>query len=120
MEKYKNLYITVLTVFTLICSACSSDESSNAIFTDDEIPRIFFENTWLNVQSIDSNTILSFNTTVSPNDGATYKWTLDGVIISQTKNLEYLVTQDPGVYTLTFEVNRNEVVNTRTAQLTVN
>ena len=108
------LVLTVL--FSLV--GCAVDEGSDAVFADDEYPKIFFV-VWETAVTVEAGEELDYAPVVSPNDGATYKWTFGAETIAETKDLQY-TPDTPGTYELIFEVTRNGLVSSRTAQVTVN
>ncbi|MBI6120104.1 hypothetical protein [Salegentibacter maritimus] len=119
MKTYINKHILLLLSFIVFMVSCTPDEDSKSVFADDELPKIFFVN-WSASQSINANGTLIHSPVVSPNDGAIYEWTLESETISEEKDLNYIVTETPGVYTLTFTVTRNGISTYRTTELTVN
>lgn len=62
---------------------------------------------------------MTFSMIVSPNDGSvSYRWLLDGEIISDFKDFEYTFYV-PGEYELRFEAEKDGVINYRVYKLTV-
>lgn len=111
-------YVTFLIFTILIFSACNNNEGSQSVFGYDELPKIFFT-TWAANQSVVKDSIISYSPFVSPADGATYKWTLDGVVISTEKNLKYKAIKDIGAYDFRFDVERHGLSTYRKALLNV-
>lgn len=62
--------------------------------------------------------ILELKPNVSPSDGASYKWTLDGKVISTEKDLNYPIEEEM-IGVLKFEVVRKDASNSRTTNLLV-
>lgn len=111
------IYLLFIFIAALAFTSCKDDQSSQAEFAKDEVPRIFFDN-WNPKLEIEVGKTVKLSPMVSPSDGATFKWTLDGSPITTTKELSY-VANTIGEYELKFEVERNGVKNSRTTTLTV-
>lgn len=115
MKTLKYLFLTIIPFLAFY--SCTSDDADNPDFTNDELPRIFFTS-WQEYTSAKVGDVLTYAPNVSPSDGATYKWTLDGEVISTEKDLSYAITEEfAGV--LQFEVTRYDQVNTRTTNILV-
>lgn len=110
-------YILFIITSLLVFQGCSDDEKNQSVFADDELPRIFMEQ-WAGTQSVKKGGTVKWNPEVSPSDGASYQWTLNGEVVSTEKNYEQTFPE-VGVHELKFEVTRNGVVNSRTAKLLV-
>lgn len=110
-------YILFIITSLLVFQGCSDDEKNQSVFADDELPRIFMEQ-WAGTQTVKKGGTVKWNPEVSPSDGATYKWTLDGEVISTEKAYEQTFPE-LGIHELKFEVTRNGVVNSRVAKLLV-
>ncbi len=94
----------------------SDDSAENPTFGDSDMPRIYRD--WLPNLVYNVGDTLRLDHPVSPSDGATFAWKLDGEVISNEMTLEYILT-DFGNFTLEFEVERNGIKNFRTAALVV-
>lgn len=114
MKRVKSIYIILLSVFIL--SGCDDDNSGNPSFAADELPKIFME--WSNTFIFDLNEVIKMTPQVSPSDNATYKWTVDGKVVSTDIVLEYTVTEKEP-FELKFEVERNGKSTSRTAKVEV-
>lgn len=110
-------YILFLIAATFMFQACDDHDKSQSFFADDELPRIFMEQ-WTAIQPVSTGGTIKWAPEISPSDGATYKWTYDGQVVSTEKNLNHSVTE-LGEYELKFEVTRNGVVNSRTTTILV-
>ncbi len=88
----------------------------NPTFASDAIPRIFG---WETNYGTDIEDPISITVQVSPSDGVTYSWMLDGVEVSTDPTFEKLF-DDPKEYDIHLEVTRNGVTNTRTGVIAVN
>ncbi|HYG37252.1 MAG TPA: glycosyl hydrolase family 18 protein [Cytophagales bacterium] len=114
----KNLrYILIIQLaFALLFSGCK-EEDTNPVFTDDAIPRIFGWSTD-NIYTTNITDTLSIGLKVSPSEGATYEWTVDGQSVGNSTTLEYLFSE-PKSYAVKFAVTRNGVTNSREAEVIV-
>ena len=114
MKSIKSILIIPALLMGLFFMGCE-DHVENPSFADDEVPRIF---NWVNAYTtlIDSTFVIA--PPVSPADGATFKWLVDGVEVAATKEFEYIFTE-PRNYEVKFVVTRNGVVNSRTGQVLV-
>ena len=117
MKKF-NEYIVLIVSTICILTGCSTNEESQVVFGKNELPKIYMVS-WQTNQSVLIGKAIVFSPSVSPSDGATYKWTLDGVVISTEKNLNYIVTNAPGSYNFRFDVERNGQTTYRTAIIKV-
>jgi hypothetical protein len=114
IDKYAFILISTI----LLLSACAVNEDSEAVFAQNELPKIFLTS-WSASQSVAISKVLKYTPQVSPSDGATYKWILGPDTISREKDLEYTVVQAVGTYDFKFEVERNGRIIYRTAILKV-
>ena len=114
MKNLKYILFLILPLFAFY--GCEDDDGSNPGFGEKEIPHIYV--TWSENMAYKVGDIVSIEPQISPSDGATYKWTLNGEVISTEKDLSYRIP-DYLVGVLKFEVTRNEVSNSRTANLLV-
>jgi len=114
MKALKYLLIIILPMFAFI--SCEDDDGENPAFADDETPRIFMD--WQEFVTRKVGDVLSYTPNVSPSDGATYKWTIDGEVISTEKDLEYKLDRLI-MGELRFEVTRNSKTNGRVTNLVV-
>ncbi|MDR1199625.1 MAG: hypothetical protein LBK94_11570 [Prevotellaceae bacterium] len=96
--------------------SCTDDDFDNPAFGGDDVPVIFLE--WAENMAFSVGDVIRINPQVSPSDGVTYKWIFDDEVVSTEKNLEYAVTEF-GTFVLKFEVERNGVKNSRTANVLV-
>ena len=92
------------------------DESSQAFFADDELPKIFME--WSNVMVVEATDILSFSPRVSPSDNANFSWSINGREISTSLELNYEFFEDDD-FVLRFDVERNGIRTHRTANVMI-
>lgn len=115
MTKIKNILFAIMALFIL--HGCTDDSANNPVFADDEMPVIF--GTWQSTIAVQYGDTIVFDLQISPSEGATYKWMLDGEIISTEKKLAHEVIESTGEHTLYFEVDRNGVKNSRTATVLV-
>ena len=113
MKTLRYILIAIIPLFAL-CSC--EDEVGNPSFESDDIPRIYIE--WQEYTAKKVNDVLSFKPQISPSDGASYTWTLDGDTISTEKDLEYKITEEM-IGVLKFEVTRNDQINSRTTNVLV-
>ena len=105
------IYIVAATILAVSFKSCD-DQSSQAFFADDELPKIFMD--WSNVQVVENGDSIIFTPMVSPSDGATFSWTINGRQIANTKELRHEV-DETGDFVLRFEVERNGVRTHRVA-----
>lgn len=114
MKTLKYLLFAIVPLFML--TGCEDDDGKNPSFADDEVPRIYMD--WQEFVTRKVGDVLKFTPNVSPSDGATYEWTLDGEVISTDKDLEYnldrLIMGE-----LRFVVTRKDAANSRTTNLVV-
>lgn len=96
--------------------SCKNDDGNNPGFDDDEVPRIYVE--WQQYTARKVGDVVSIKPSVSPSDGASYRWTLDGEVLSTEKDLEYKIEKEM-IGVLKFEVVRKESSNSRTTNLLV-
>ncbi|HTJ48071.1 MAG TPA: glycosyl hydrolase family 18 protein [Cyclobacteriaceae bacterium] len=114
MNNIKSIFYIPIVLIALLFSGCD-DTAENPTFSSDEIPRIF---NWVNTYTTNIVDSLVLDPPVSPSQGATYKWTIDGVEVSAKKHFNHTFDEAKN-YTIKFEVTRNGVVNSRTAQVIV-
>ncbi|MCV9388766.1 glycosyl hydrolase family 18 protein [Reichenbachiella ulvae] len=116
MNLYRSIIkITLGLAFMAVFLSCE-EEVQNPGFESDDIPRIFG---WEQIYGVDIEDSLYINVQVSPSDGVTYSWQLDGEEISTDPNLKYKF-EDPSTYEVHLAIMRNGVPNTRTATVEVN
>lgn len=115
MKTLKYILYIILPIFLL--QGCEDHDKNQSFFADDELPRIFME-TWSGTQPVELGGTVKWVPEVSPSDGASYEWTLDGEVITTEKDFEY-TANELGEYDLKFEVTRNGVTNSRSAKLLV-
>ena len=106
----------ILFAFTsfFLLQGCN-DEEWKSSFADDELPKIYLSN-WSTTQAVNLGTILKWTPIVSPSDGASFKWTKSGTVISEEKDFEFPV-EEQGEFELKFEVTRNGVSTSRTTTI---
>lgn len=114
MKALKYLLFAIIPLF--VFSSCENDDGENPSFADDEVPRIFMD--WQEYTARQVGDVLTYTPIISPSDGATYKWTLDGKVISTEKDLSYTIAEEI-IGVLEFEVTRKDATNTRTTNLLV-
>ncbi|HEY3403120.1 MAG TPA: glycosyl hydrolase family 18 protein [Ohtaekwangia sp.] len=110
------LYISMIAIAGCFAAGCD-DEASNPVFSDEDVPRIFGWST-VNKYFIDIKDSLILSMKVSPENGASFKWTIDGEAVEDSKVLRYKFDEIRS-YEVKFEVNRNGVINSRTAEVIV-
>jgi hypothetical protein len=69
---------------------------------------------WANVSVVEVGDSLIFTPLVSPSDGATFSWTINGREVANTKELRHEVTET-GDFVLRFDVERNGIRTHRVA-----
>jgi len=115
--KTKTNHILFLLLAILIFSACGTNDESQSVFGENELPKIYLN--W----SVNQNAVfgdkIKFSPIVSPTNGARFKWTLNDIVISTDKDLVYNVLNAVGVYDFRFVVERNGQTTYRKAILTV-
>ena len=104
MKTLKYILFAVASLFLL--QGCNDNDWSTS-FADDELPKIYMNN-WTATQAVNLGTILKWEPIVSPSDGATFRWTKNGEVISEEKDFEYTV-EEQGEFELKFEVTRNGI-----------
>lgn len=114
MKLMKYIYASFLIV--LMFSACQDDNASNPSFADDEMPCIYMD--WAGTYVYKVGDVIKFAAQVSPADGATFRWLVDDMVVSETTSVEYTI-ESAEPFTLRFEVERNGIKNFRMAQVTV-
>lgn len=110
---FKLFIISILGI--VIHSGCT-EEAVNPEFNDDDIPRILTN--WQNILTLRLDDSLKLSPQVSPSDGATYKWELNGQEVSTARDFNWKATE-LGDYELMFTVSRNGITNSRTAQIAI-
>ena len=101
----------------LLFFGCVNDSADNPAFGDQDVPSIYVG--WQTSMAYKIGETIHIEPKVSPSDGATYRWTLDGREIATTKDLSYTLTELLVNAELKFEVARNGVSNSRTATVFV-
>lgn len=114
MKDLKYILFALLPLFALY--SCEDDDGKNPSFGDEDVPHIYVD--WQENRAAKVGDIVDIPLQVSPSDGATYEWTLDGVVISKERDLKYPITENM-VRELKFVVTRNGIQNSRTANLLV-
>ena len=112
MKTLKYILFAVASLFLL--QGCSDDDWSTS-FADDELPKIYMSS-WNATQAVNIGTILKWEPIVSPSDGASFKWTKNGVVVSEEKDFEYAV-EVVEEFELKLEVTRNGVSTHRVATI---
>ncbi|MDR0508166.1 MAG: hypothetical protein LBH32_15320 [Dysgonamonadaceae bacterium] len=97
--------------------ACVDDSAENPPFGEKDVPHIYV--TWQTNMAYKLGQTMTFTPMVSPSDGATYRWTLNGEEISTEKDLSYPLNNFLFNAELKFEVTRNSVSNSRKASVLV-
>lgn len=116
MKILRNNYIILILAIVVSITGCE-ENVENPEFADDAIPRIFgwsLSNTY--VTPLEEP--FELNPEVSPSNGATYKWFVDGELVATTKNLSYQFTEVVE-HEIRFEVERNGIVNYRQADVLI-
>jgi len=116
MKTIKNILFAMAAVILSVSLWSCDDQSSQAFFADDELPKIFME--WSNVQVVEEGDTIAFTPIVSPSDNANFSWTINGVEIANTKELRHVVTETED-FVLRFEVERNGIRTHRTADFMI-
>ena len=112
MKTLKYILFAITSLFLL--QGCSDDDWSPS-FAEDELPKIYLTN-WTATQAANIGTTFKWEPIVSPSDGATYKWTKNGNLLSEEKNFEYVVEKQEE-FELKFEVIRNGVSTHRVTNI---
>ncbi|MFA5330378.1 MAG: glycosyl hydrolase family 18 protein [Prolixibacteraceae bacterium] len=99
----------------LIYSGCKQ-EVTNPEFSPTDVPRILIN--WQTTLTLRLGDSLKLDPQISPSDGATYKWELNGQEVSTDKSFRWKATEF-GEYVLAFTVARNGITNSRTAQIAI-
>jgi hypothetical protein len=89
----------------------------NPVFSETDVPRIFGWST-INKYFVDIKDTFNLNLKVSPENGATYTWYVDGELVGDEKQLRYKFTELRS-YDVRFEVDRHGVKNYREAEVIV-
>lgn len=108
--------IFIISLLGIIIYSGCTEEVNNPEFNENDIPRIL--TTWQNILTLRLDDSLSLSPQISPSDGATYKWELNGEELSAKKDFKWKATE-LGDYELIFTVTRNGVTNSRTAKITI-
>ena len=116
MKKIKYFWIIPF-LFAMLSTSCETEEYENPVFAEDAVPRIFGWST-ANVYTTNIEDPLELDLSVSPSDGATYQWFIDGEEVSTEQDFTHTFSE-PKNYTLRYEVTRNGVTNSREAQVIV-
>ncbi|PIB34012.1 hypothetical protein BFP72_00485 [Reichenbachiella sp. 5M10] len=116
MKNYRFIKEAFLLMVIVSMFVSCAEEVENPSFDSDELPRIFG---WEQLYGTNIEDSLKIAVQVSPSDGVTYSWTLDGVEVSTEPTFEYLF-DDPKTYEVHLAIERNGVPNTRTATVEVN
>ena len=104
-------------LLSLLFYGCVSDSADNPAFGEKDLPHIYM--TWQTTMAYKLGQTISFQPQVSPSDGATYRWTLNGEEIATTKDLSYKLDDFLFDAELKFEATRNGITNSRTATVVV-
>ncbi|MDR0865066.1 MAG: hypothetical protein LBO74_09070 [Candidatus Symbiothrix sp.] len=115
MEKLKYILILCLPIFAFF--GCVDDSADNPEFGEQDIPHIYLD--WQASMAYKLGQTMKFEPQVSPSDGATYRWTLNGEELSSEKDFSYTLDDFLFNAELKFEVTRNGVSNSRTANILV-
>jgi len=116
MNKINYLLFTILSLFVL--QGCGDDSASNPSFDDKDVPRIYID--WRKDMTFSTGDTIRLHPNVSPADGATFKWTLNGREIGDEKGIEYIIPDDEyGEFVLKYEVERNGVINSRVSNVAI-
>ena len=107
-------YILFFASALIFFQGCGKDDWSPS-FADDELPKIYFSN-WSGIQTAGIGTTLKWVPIVSPSDGATFKWTKNGEVLSEEKDFEYTM-EILEEFELKFEVTRNGISTHRVADI---
>jgi hypothetical protein len=116
MRTFKYMVMIPMIVVGMLMTSCE-ETADNPVFGDDAVPRIFGWST-VNKYFLDISDSLILNMKVSPENGATYKWFIDGVQVSDERVLRYKFTEVK-TYTVKFEVERNGILNSREGEAIV-
>ena len=112
MKTLKYILFAFASFFLL--QGCNEEDWSPS-FADDELPKIYMSS-WNATQAVNIGTVLKWEPIVSPSDGATFKWTKNGEILSEEKDFEYAV-EIQEEFELKFEVTRNGISTHRVATI---
>src|SRR5689334_20723888 len=116
MKTLKHIVMIPVLMIGMLITSCE-DTAENPAFDDDATPRIFG---WIEGGKyfLDISDELVLDMQVSPSDGATYKWFIDGVQVSDERVLRHTFTEVKS-HALRFEVERNGVINSREGEAIV-
>lgn len=109
-------YICMELLLCLLFCACSDTNVGNPSFSEDEMPYIYME--WASSYVYKLGDVIKFNPQVSPTQGTSCQWLIDGKVVSEKPSIEYKIEMEED-FTLRFEVERYGVKNFRTAQVTI-
>jgi hypothetical protein len=115
MKQLKYILILCLPLFTFF--GCVDDSADNPGFGEKDIPHIYLD--WQANMAYKLGQTMKFEPQVSPSDGATYRWTLNGEELSTEKDFSYTLDDFLFNAELKFEVTRNGISNSRTANILV-
>lgn len=113
MKYLKYMVITLLPL--LLSGGCADDSAENPAFGDSDLPHIYIS--WQTNMAYKIGETINLSPIVSPSDGASYSWTIDGNAISSEKDLSYELTGFLDGVELKFTATRNGVSSFRTATL---
>lgn len=108
-------YIIWVLLPLLLLNGCKDDSADNPVFGDDDLPHIYVN--WQTNMAYKIGETIKISPIVSPSDGTEYKWTLNGAVISDEKDLSYELTEFLLAADLKFETTRNGVSSFREAKL---
>ena len=115
MKNLKYFFFLILPLFAFY--GCEDDDGSNPSFGSEDVPHIYVN--WQETFAYKLGQTMRFEPNVSPSDNATYKWTLNGTVISEDKDLLYPLNELLINAPLKFEVTRNGITNHRQAEVVV-
>jgi hypothetical protein len=111
----KIFFSSILLLF--IGVSCTNDDADNPTFGNQDVPIIHVD--WAETMAFRIGDVINISPQISPSDGATYKWTINGAVVSTEKELHYTLTELLVDAELKFEVNRNGVLNSRVSTILV-
>ena len=100
----------------LVLASCAGEKVSDPVFGPDETPYIYME--WSSSQVYSVGDVVKFTAQVSPLEGTSVRWLIDGNVVSTTPSIEYTIEGTEG-FTLRFEAERNGIVNYRQATVAI-
>jgi hypothetical protein len=116
MKKINKIFFCSLLLLCFV-SACTDDNGTNPTFGDKDVPVIFMN--WNETMAFRVGDTIAFTPQISPSDGATYQWTLDGKVISTESKVSYPLSEFLVNAELKFVVTRNGVSNSRVTSVMV-